>query len=161
MQTEAQNEHLWLQQWVGEWTYEGEMNMDPGKPPERFQGSESVRSLGNLWILAAGQGEMPDGDTATTMMTLGFDPRRGRFVGTWIGSMMAYLWVYDGELDADERVLTLNAEGPDMAGQTDRTARYRDVVEVRGDFHRILTSHVLGDDGQWRRLMTADYRRQK
>jgi Protein of unknown function (DUF1579) len=29
-----------------------------------------------------------------------------RFVGTWIGSMMTYMWVYDGELDRSERVLT-------------------------------------------------------
>jgi hypothetical protein len=37
----------------------------------------------------------------------------------WIGLMMTYLWVYDGELDADERVLTLNAEGSSMAREDD------------------------------------------
>jgi Protein of unknown function (DUF1579) len=59
MQTEPQREHQWLQQLVGEWTYEAEATTDPGQPPSKFEGSERVRSLGGLWILAEGQGEMP------------------------------------------------------------------------------------------------------
>jgi len=46
MKTEPQKEHQWLQQLVGEWTYEGEASMGPDKPPEKFQGTESVRSIG-------------------------------------------------------------------------------------------------------------------
>ena len=46
MKTEPQKEHQWLQKLVGEWTCESEATMEPGKPPERFKGTESVRSLG-------------------------------------------------------------------------------------------------------------------
>ena len=46
------------------------------------------------------------------LMTLGYDPAKKRFVGTWVGSMMAHLWVYEGSMDAEEKVLTLSAEGP-------------------------------------------------
>ena len=160
MKTEPQKEHQWLQKFVGEWMYETEATMEPGKPPEKFGGTESVRSLGGLWILAEGQGEMPCSGVATTMMTLGYDPQNQRYVGTWIGSMMTHLWVYDGELDAAERVLTLNAEGPDMSTEG-KMAKYRDVIEFKSDDHRVLTSHVLGDDGKWHEFMTANYRRQK
>ena len=59
MKTEPQKEHQWLQKLVGEWTYEGEATMEPGEPPAKMTGTESVRSLGGLWILAEGQGEMP------------------------------------------------------------------------------------------------------
>jgi hypothetical protein len=45
-------------------------------------------------------------------MSIGWDPERGRFIGTFPSSMMAYLWLYDGVLEADGRVLTLSAEGP-------------------------------------------------
>ena len=158
MTTEPQQEHEWLQQLVGEWTLEGEATMQPGRPPEKMEGTESVRSLGGLWIVAEGRGEMPGGGAATTMMTLGYDPRKQRYVGTWIGSMMTHLWVYDGALDAAERVLTLEAEGPDAEG---KMAKFRDVIEVKGDDDRVLTSHMLGDDGQWRQLMTANYRRKR
>jgi hypothetical protein len=160
MKTEPQKEHQWLQRLVGEWTSEADATMGPGKPPEKFKGTESVRSLGGLWILAEGQGEMPGGGAATTMMTLGYDPRKQRYVGTWVGSMMTYLWVYDGELDAAGRALTLNAEGPNMVAEG-KMAKYKDVIEIKSEDHRVLTSHMLGDDGEWHELMTANYRRKK
>ena len=160
MHAEGQKEHQWLHRLVGEWTYETEAPAEPGKPSEKWTGTESVRSLGGLWVLAEGQGQMPGGGAATMIMTLGYDPQRQRFVGTWIGSMMTYLWVYDGELDAAERVLTLNAEGPDMATEG-KMARYKDVIELVSDDHRVMTSHVLGDDGQWQQFMRIDFRRKQ
>jgi hypothetical protein len=164
MNTEPEKQHQWLQKFVGEWTYEGEVLMGPDQPPEKSTGTESVRSLGNLWIVAEGQGEMPGCTTAaTTLMTLGYDPQKQRYVGTWVGSVMTYLWLYDGELDAAETVLTLNAEGPAMSENSradGKMAQYKDVVEFKSDDHRLLTSHVLGDDGQWIQFMSVHYRRQ-
>lgn len=145
---------------VGEWTSEADATMEPGKPPEKFKGTESVRSLGGLWILAEGQGEMPGGGAATTMMTLGYDPQKKRYLGTFIGSMMTHLWVYDGALDAGERVLTLETEGPSVAGDG-KMAKYRDAIELKSDDHRVLTSHMLGEDGAWHGFMTATYRRKR
>jgi hypothetical protein len=157
MKAEPQKEHAWLQKLVGEWTCEGECAMEPGHA-ETFKATESVRSLGGLWVVAEGHGEMPGGGPATSMMTLGYDPQRNRYVGTFIASVMTHLWVYDGALDAAEKVLTLDTEGPAMAGDG-KMARYRDVIEFEGDDHRVLSSQVLGDDGQWHRFMTAHYRR--
>jgi hypothetical protein len=160
MNTEPQNEHKWLQKLVGEWTYESECSMGSDKPPEKFKGSESVRSLGDLWVLCEGRGEMPGGGRATTLMTLGYDPQKQRYVGTWVGSMMTHLWVYDGYLDPEEKVLMLNAEGPSWA-EEGKLAKYKDVIEIQSEDHRVLRSHMLGDDGQWHQFMTAHYRRNK
>lgn len=158
MKVEPREEHEWLERLVGEWTYESEVTMEPGAPPEKFIGTESVRSLGGLWFLAEGRGEMPGGGEATTIMTLGYDPQKKRYVGTWIGSMMTHLWLYDGELDAIGRQLTLHAEGPSTAVEG-RMTSYKDVIEFESDDHRLLTSHMLTDEGKWQRLMTAHYRR--
>jgi hypothetical protein len=160
MKAEPQKEHQWLHRLVGEWMFEGEATMGPDQPSEKFQGTESARSLGGLWILAEGQGEMPCSGDATTLMTLGYDLQKKRYVGTWIGSMMTQLWVYDGALDADGRVLTLEAEGPSMT-EEGKMAKYKDVIEFKSDDHRTLTSYVLGEDGAWHRLMTANYWRKK
>lgn len=160
MPVQPQKEHQWLQKLVGEWTYETEAMMGPDQPPVKSTGTETVRSLGGLWILAEGQGEMPGCGPATTLMTLGYDPQKQRYIGTWVGSMMTYLWQYDGELDAGETVLTLSADGPSMTGD-EKLAKYKDVIEFKSDDHRVMTSHMLRDDGQWQHFMTTHYRRRQ
>jgi hypothetical protein len=157
---EPQKEHEWLHKLVGEWTMEAEMTMAPGEPPAKSQGTESVRSLGGLWIVAEGKGEMPGGDHGTWIMTLGYDPQKKRYLGTWVGSMMTHLWVYDGSLDTGGKVLTLDSEGPSMSGDG-TLVKYQDVIELKSDDHRILTSRMPGEDGKWQVFMTAHYRRKK
>lgn len=156
MKTEPQKEHEWLQQLVGEWTYESECIMEPGKAPEKFKGSESVRSIGGLWVLCEGRGEMPGGGAANWLMTLGYDPQKKHYIGTWVGSMMSHLWIYEGSLEKDEKVLTLNAEGPSCTSEG-KLVKCRDVIEIKNNGHRAVTSHMLGDDGEWRLFMTANY----
>ncbi|HYD83974.1 MAG TPA: DUF1579 domain-containing protein, partial [Opitutus sp.] len=153
-------EHAWLQKLVGNWSFESECMGEPGQPTEKQRGTETVKALGGLWIVGEGQGGMPGGGTANMMITLGFDPQRNRFVGTWVGSMMTHLWVYEGELDAAKRVLTLNAEGPSFADPAKR-AKYQDIIEIKSDDHRTLSSRTLGEDGKWTHFMTAHYRRTK
>jgi Protein of unknown function (DUF1579) len=158
MKAEPQREHRWLQRLVGDWTYEVvDAPGQPDKPSSKATGTERVRSLGDLWVLAEGEGEMPGGGPATTLMTLGYDPRTKRFVGTWIGSMMTHMWIYDGALDANERALALESEGPAMSG--DGLARYRDTIAFKSDDERTLTASVLNPDGTWHSFMTATYRR--
>jgi Protein of unknown function (DUF1579) len=157
---QPQKEHQWLHKLVGEWTSEAEMATEPGKPAQTFKGTEIVRSLGGLWVLLEGTGEMPDGGGGSTVMTLGYDPTKGRYVGTFIASMMTHLWLYDGALEAGGRALALDAEGPSMAAEG-KMAKYKDVIEFKSDDHRVLTSHMLADDGTWQPFMTAHYRRKK
>lgn len=157
MKCEPQQEHQWLHKLVGEWTYESECDMGPDQPPGKWSGTEKVSSIGGLWVVCEGEGEMPDGGKGLTRMTLGFDPARGRYVGSWVGSMMANMWVYDGEVDAGGRILTLDCEGPSFTEEGGR-AQYQDIIEWISDDHRVLSSRVLRD-GQWVHMMSAHYRR--
>lgn len=158
MKAEPQKEHQWLERMVGEWTYESEAPMGPDQPTSKYTGTESVRSLGGVWVLCEGTSAGPDGETGTTVMTLGYDPAKKRYVGTFIGSMMTYLWLYEGELDSEGKVLTLDAEGPSFTAEG-KMAKYKDRIEFKSDDHRVLTSAFLGDDGEWHHFMTAHYRR--
>jgi hypothetical protein len=160
MNAQPQKQHEWLQRLVGDWTFEHETPAEPGKPAQKCTGTETVRSLGGLWIVCEGRGQMPGGGAATTIMTLGYDPAKKRFVGTFIGSMMFNLWLYEGELDEAANKLTLDTEGPSFAAEG-KLAKYKDAIELRTPDHRVLTSHVLGDDGKWQSFMTAHYRRTK
>jgi hypothetical protein len=154
----AQEEHRWLQKLVGEWTYEGEAPMEPGQAPVKFSGTETVRKIGELWVMGEGRGPMPGGEEATSVIALGYDPQKQAFVGTWFGSMMTQLWVYEGELDAGRRKLTLNTEGPSMRKEGE-LAKYREVIELPDDDRRTFTSSVQGEDGSWQPMMTMTYRR--
>lgn len=149
-------EHQWLKRLVGQWTYHvagGPSENDGG------EGTESFRPIGELWVVGEGRGEM-GGAPAETQMTLGFDPRKGRFVGSWIGSMMTEFWLYDGQLDSAGQVLTLDSEGPSMTGDGTR-ARYQDIIEFQDDDHRTLTARTQGAGGQWQELMKVHYRRRR
>jgi hypothetical protein len=163
MQAKPQKEHEWLQRLVGEWTFEGECSMGPDQPPMKNTGVESVRSLGGLWTIGEGRGEMPDGGgPMTSIMTLGYDPQKGTFVGSFVASMMTHLWIYErGTLDASGKVLTLDARGPSFSGDG-TMADYQDMIELLGDDHRTLSSRVRGEDGTWSPVfMSAHYRRKR
>ncbi len=89
-------------------------------------------------------------------MTLGHDPAKG-YLGTWVGSMMPFMWVYAGELSEDRRVLTLVTEGPNFSGEGMTT--YHDVITVVSANERVLTSRVKNDDGSWKEFVWVRYRR--
>jgi hypothetical protein len=154
---EPQAEHRWLDQLVGEWESEAECVMEPGQPPAIFKGREKVRSVGGLWVLAEGSGDTPGGGTMNSVLTLGYDPARRRYVGTFLCSMMTHLWVYEGVLEG--RVLTLDTEGPDFSTGGKSMTRFKDAIEIIDRDNRVMTSRMLGQDGQWRQIMTARYRR--
>lgn len=155
---EASQESAWLQQFTGDWTFEAEMNIGPDQPPMKSAGAETARMIGGIWLMAEGTGKMPDGSPMTFVLTLGYDPEKKKYVGTWIGSMMSHLWIYAGTLDSTGKILTLETDGPDMADPA-KTAKYRDVHEFKSKDHRTLTSSVLGADGKWLTFSTVNYRR--
>jgi hypothetical protein len=111
-------------------------------------------------MVAEGEAEMPDGQKGKMIMTLGYDPRKKRYVGTWVGSMMDLLFVYDGKMDAAKKVLTLSTEGPSFTNPK-KMAKFQDIITIKSKDLRTLTSRVQGDDGKWTEFMTVQYRRKK
>ena len=154
-----QESHAWLQQLVGEWKMTAEGSMGEGTEPMTMESTESVRALGELWIMAEGEADF-GGQPFATVMTLGYDSRKEAFVGTWIDSMHTHMWSYEGKLDAAKKVLTLETEGPAFDDPA-RIAKYRDVIEIESADRRSLSSSVLGDDGKWTTFMRAQYERVK
>lgn len=158
MDNKLEPEHQWLQQLVGSWEFVAESSMGPDQPPMKSGGRETVRMLGDLWSIGEGEGQMPNGETGYTMMTIGYNPVTKRFVGSWVGSMMSHLWIYDGFLDQDRKVLTLESDCPDFSDET-KLIKYRDIIEIKEANTRTLTSAMLGADGKWTEFMTATYTR--
>lgn len=162
MQAKPVKQHAWLQKLVGEWVFESDMPAKPGEKPKKFKGKERVSSMGGLWVLLNGSGEMPGGGKATMLMTVGYDSAKKKFVGSWVGSMMHNMWVYEGELKG--KVLTLNTVGPSWTKegkvQPGKSAKYRDVITVEGPNKRRLDSFVQAGS-KWMPIMSARYTRKK
>lgn len=149
-------EHGWLHRLLGTWRYEMEAT-GPDGTMLRGEGRETVRSLGGFWVIGEAEGTMPGCGPGRWVITLGWNPAARRFLGSWVGSMMAHMFVYDGALSEDGRSLTLENEGPSFTGEG--TARYRDVVTLEGDDLRLMHSEVQGADGGWTRFVTMRFRR--
>jgi hypothetical protein len=156
----VEKEHEWLKQLVGEWDMQFEMTAAPGQPAmPPSKGTESVRSFGEIWTIAECKSQMGD-MPFTGLMTLGYDPVKKKFVGTWIDSTNAYMWSYLGTLDEAGKVLALEAEGPNPMAEG-KTAKFRDAIEIKSKDQRVLTSSMLGDDGKWVSFMKVTYTRKK
>ena len=155
---EPTKEHAWLHQAVGEWDTEGEANMGPGQPAIKCTGTETVRALGKFWTITENTTtmmEMP----MTGVMTLGYDPEKKKYIGTWVDSMTSHLWHYEGTVDAAGKVLTLEAEGPNPAAPG-TTAKFRERIEFKSKDHKVFTSS-MESDGQWVTFVTMNAKRKK
>ncbi|MGI5917889.1 MAG: DUF1579 domain-containing protein [Anaerolineae bacterium] len=156
---QLQKEHHWLKRLVGEWEHRSEVPSESGGPPDVYTGTMTVRSLGDRWFLVEDSTRLPDGHVMLSMLTLGYDPDKGHFVGTWVSPDDTRMWVYDrGDLDTDERVLTLQSVGPTM-DRMDET-QYRDVIEIESD-DRIIQSAYMLQNGRWELLMRIEHQRVK
>lgn len=154
-----QKEHEWLQQLVGEWESEAEASFGPDQPPIKCKGTEKIRSLGGFWILSDSQGEVM-GTTMRSQMTLGYDTKKKKYVGTWVDSMTDYMWHYEGTLDESGKILTLEAEGYSYLNPTE-LAKFKDVIELKDKDHKVLRSSMQMPDGKWVNFMTGNYTRKK
>ncbi len=150
---EPRPEHLWLSRLIGDWAVRSEFRMAPDQPMTTSTGRESVRALGKLWTIGEWFGSSSPGE-CDSIMTLGFDPQRGRFVGTFVTGSMTHLWPYEGTLVAAAGRLSLDSEGPSLFREGEMT-RYQDIIEFQDDDHRTLTGRALGPDGAWQTFMTS------
>jgi hypothetical protein len=155
---EPTREHQWLGRLIGDWTWTHDVPATGDTRVTHLEGTETFRAIGQLWVLGEAVGPMPGGGASVSLMTLGWDPQKNKYVGTWVGSPMPSLWVYEGELEAGGNALALYSTGPAMDGSSG-LAPYKDVIAFLDDNTRTLAGHVKGANGDWQRFMTVEYRR--
>lgn len=153
---QPEKEHEWLKQLEGEWETEAESKME-GFPEVKCTGTMSARMLGGLWLISENETTMP-GFEMKAVQTIGYDPAKKKYVGTWVDSMMNHMWQYEGTVDESGKILTLEAEGPHFS-EAGKTTMYRDIYEIKSPDHIIATSMVQGPDGKWITMMVGNSKR--
>ena len=125
-------EHESLLGVVGTWTVDCTYFMAPGEPM-KVQAKETIEALGRFWTVSLFESDfmgLPFAGRATT----GFDPKRGKWVGTWVDSMMPHMFVMEGERDAESGIVTMHCDGP--APMTGDMVPYRSTTENLADGRR-------------------------
>lgn len=110
-------------------------------------------AFGGLWLTDDFTGDvmgMPFQGRGTT----GFDPRKGKYVGTWIDSMSPTMMVLEGEYDAAGKVLTMTGMGVDHEG---KLARHRMVTTKVDATTMRFEMYVADQDGKETKTLTITY----
>jgi hypothetical protein len=135
----------WLDQLVGEWTFEG--RSIPDSPDHRRTGTEIVTRR-SAWIVIESSDEV--------RFQLALDPATGKVTGDFVNWSEPHLWTYDGAVE-DGR-LHMRSRGPSFDVEGEETD-YDDVFEIISSNERRLTGRLRGQDGQWRDFTVTNYRR--
>jgi hypothetical protein len=108
-------EHEMLQKNVG--MYEGTVTMFmPGMPETPMPAKETVRSHGPFWTISDFTSEFM-GVPYMGHGSNGFDPAKGKYIGTWIDNTSSYLQVMEGTYDEAKKAVVMKWNAPDMTGK--------------------------------------------
>ena len=151
--------HQWLKQFAGEWTTTSQAAMEPNQSPMECTGRMTSRMVGDFWVVSELSGDMGSMSFAG-LQTIGYDPKKQKYVGTWVDSATDHLWHYEGTVDETGKKILLEAEGPNLMTDGQMTL-FRDAYEFKTPDHIIATSSAQDENGNWVEFMTGDYRRVK
>lgn len=107
-------EHARLESGLGRWNVKCTYFMDPSQPPMVCDAVETVEPVGPFWTVSLFESEFM-GMPFRGRSTLGYDPQKKKWVGTWVDSMSPSMFVMEGGYDAAGKVLTMHCRGPHMA----------------------------------------------
>lgn len=144
-------EHEWLKQIEGDW----EIKMEAGGASASVGTSKYKMGLGGLWLVS---------DVAMDMQGMKFeghgldsyDAAKKKYVAIWTDSMSASPLVLEGDLSADQKVLTMTGKGPGMDG---KPTDYKTVTEYKDkNTHtfKMWSGNLTGEP-----MMTLTYTRKK
>lgn len=153
-----QREHGLLRQFEGQWDCRSQNLVNPAKP-EETQGTETARmDFGGYWLVMDFNGDH-QGKPYVGHGAMGYDPRKAKYLLTWIDNMAPYGMFAEGEADSGGKVFTFHSEGCDP--ETGKAAKVRTVFEVKNPDNWTLSFYFPGKDGPERKCVEMRYTRRK
>jgi hypothetical protein len=152
-------EHELLSQFAGDWEVTAETVALPNVEPLKCEGTESAKMVGGFWLVGQTEASMM-GMKVNSLLTIGYNPTKKKYVGTFVCSADSTLWEYEGTMDDDGKKLTLTTEGPSPLDPS-KTGQYREELELTDKDHKTFTSYMQGEDGKWVKMVTMSYTRKK
>ncbi len=150
-------QHEWLQQFAGDWESEVEIFFDPAGPPMQTTGREKLRMLGGFWLISESTSDcekMP----YSNIITIGYSPAKGKYIGSCVDSMMAKMWIYEGTVSGNKITLATEGECPDKPG---KVRQFSESLELVDQDHKVFKSQIQQDDGTWQTCLVVKATRVK
>ena len=139
----------WLRQFEGSWATVAKSPAIGDYPEMVSKGIVTSKVIGESWVVNEHRGQC--GETPfNAIQTIGYS-KQDSFTGSWVDSIMHYMWQYSGTLDESKNRLTLNANGPDLTDPK-KTRKYRDIFEIQSPTEILTLSQMLNDNDQWQTL---------
>jgi hypothetical protein len=141
-------EHDLLKRLVGTWDAETQYGA----------GSTTYKmGLGGLWLVGNFEGEFGgmkfQGRSLDT-----YDPATKKYRGVWVDSFTTAPRIMEGNLDKDDKVMTMTGEG---RGPDGMTAKFRSITEIK-DADTVNFSLFMADkDGKEQPMVKITYKRKK
>ena len=112
-------EHEILKAQVGTWDATVESFLAPGGAPTSSTGVETDTLLGGMWLITDFKGEFMNTPFQGHGI-LGYDSSKKKYVSTWVDSMSVGPSSGEASYDAATKTMTGWMEGPDMNGQVSK-----------------------------------------
>lgn len=157
--TKVTKQHKWLQKFEGSWKTTSTAQVAPDAPASMMTGSIESKMFGDFWMINEMTTKFEEFDVVGRQ-TIGYDSAKDKYVGTWIDNSSDFMWEYEGSVDETGKILSLEAEGPDMS-KPETMAQYRDMYEFISDDEIKFTSSFKGRDNEWIDFMTGTAKRTK
>jgi len=137
---------------VGDWDAEVVIQPGPGAAPIRQTGRYQARLTAGRWLVV-------DYQTDSGFQghgVYGWDPARGKYVGSWVDSLQVSIARSEGTWDAATRTMTFVTEAAAASGGT---LRYREITQTEADGTQVYRNLVPVADGGELELVRTVYRR--
>jgi len=142
----------------GEWNVRCTYYMGGEADPIEVDGKERGEMLGELWCNSRFEADML-GSPLRGNASLGYDPVKEKYVGTWKDSATPFLYTFEGEFDPEAGILELAGENYDPVRRI--RAIYHSRVEFVSDNEHILDLTIDVPSGLPIKVLRYHYKRKK
>jgi len=116
----------------------------PSAEPIVSKGTEVVKLMpGGLWLLTEFHGKAGDIAFHGAGQT-GYDPKKGKYVGTWVDSMSPAVMLMEGDFDPKTNTMTMTAKGTEPASGKPYDAKMTSVHKDKDT--RVFTMSMKSDE---------------
>lgn len=159
MMMEPTEHHKLLAKAVGTWDADMTMWMaGPDGEATKTKGTETVEMFGEFWSVGQLKYDFM-GMPVTGRSTIGYDPAKNKFVGTWIDTTSAFAAQMSGDYDKETKTFTYMGE---MPGPDGNTSPFKIIERHTDDDNKTFEMHMQspGSD-ELVKFMEIKYSRKK